>query len=114
MPVSCITPADFSCEFHFVDVEAKSGEGAPNVGKYDESFKSTPGLTDIRTHFTDVNWRENKRGGKRAPGNAVAKRMVEKTRHLSLQNVTANVCERERKREEKGICNCHKRKYIIF
>lgn len=33
-PVSCITLADFSCEFRFVDVEAKSG--APNAGKYDE------------------------------------------------------------------------------
>lgn len=38
------------------------------MGKYNESFKSAPGSTDIRTHFTDVNWRENKRGGKRAPG----------------------------------------------
>ena len=62
MPVSCVTLADFSCEFRFVDVEGKSG--APNVGKHDESFKSTS--TEIRTHFTDVNWRENKRGGKRA------------------------------------------------
>lgn len=107
-PVSCITSVDISCEFRFIDVEGKSG--APNAGKSDESFKSTPRSTDIRTHFTDVNWRENKRAGKRAPG--TRSRREENSGGDKAPAVAE--CHGERLREWGQRDNCHKRKYIIL
>jgi len=88
-------------------MEAKSG--APNVGKYDESFKSTSKSTDIRTHFTDVNWHENKRGEKRAP--RTRSRGEENNRENKVPFVAE--CHGEHLRERGKRDNYHKRKYII-
>lgn len=76
-----------------------------NAGKCDErALNQRPGSTDIRTHFTDVNWRENKPGGKRAPGTRSQREEKRWRKQGTCRcRMSRRTFVRERKREEKGI-----------
>lgn len=93
---------------NFVSLTLKRNRGRRTRANM-TSFKSTPGSTDIRTHFTDVNWRENKRGGKRTSGTRPRR---EKNRGNKAPAVAE--CHGERLRERGKRDNCHKCKYIIL
>lgn len=82
--------------------EGEDGHRNMNADICGESFKSTPGSTDIRTHFTDVNWRKNKPGGKRAPGTRSQREEKQRRQQGTCRcRMSRRTLVRERERERK-------------